>query len=337
MRKLLLPILGFVLLGSPAALAQDNTLFFENFQNGLPPSWTSSAALGVSLWHLAENGECGAVTRMAAFNHGPSACNYVGFAVDAQLQLPPITLTSAVPIPLFTFDYILDMDASDFVDITHVDSNGIYQLFGGTGFLVNDGALHSAALEVPYLQTQPFTNVFDFLLNSDGVGDQGRGLLIDNVRLTAVAPSSLYCGGALNASCPCGNGGGLHRGCANSTGEGALLRGAGAPSISAESLRLYATGLPAAVPTLFFEGSAQANAPFGDGRLCVGGTTIRLGTKTSVQHDAVYPDHGDGRISTLTMVSAGTTSYYQALYRDVAGPCHSGFNLSNGWSATWIP
>jgi hypothetical protein len=36
-------------------------------------------------------------------------------------------------------------------------------------------------------------------------------------------------------------------------------------------------------------------------------------------------------------VPAGATRYYQVLYRDVAGPCQSGFNLSNGWQTTWSP
>jgi hypothetical protein len=337
MRKLLHSILGLVLLGSPSAFAQDNTLFFENFQNGLPATWTSSAFLGQSLWHLAENGECGALTRMVAFNHGPAVCNYTGFAVDAQLEMPPITLTSAVPIPMLTFDYMLDVDAQDLIDVSHLDGNGASQLLADAGNLVHDGALHSIALDVPYLLTLPSSNVFDFLVSVDGDGDHGRGFFIDNVRLTAVAPSSLFCDGAVNASCPCGNGGGQHRGCANSTGEGALLRGAGAPSIGAESLRLYAIDVPSASPTLFFEGSAQASAAFGDGRLCVGGAVIRLGTKTSVQGLAVYPEHGDARIAGPSGVSAGSTRYYQALYRDAAGPCHSGLNLSNGWSATWIP
>jgi hypothetical protein len=323
-----------LLFTSSTALAQDTTILFEDFENGLPPDWQVS---GVPMWHVTQNGDCGSVTRMLAFNSGNPGCTYATGAVipGGVATLPPLGQISPLAPWQLSFDYILDVDATgDDVVLTSTNQAGIPIVFAGQQ-LINDGALHSIVLEVPS-STYPFPGISIYVFG-DGVGDQGRGLMIDNVRFSNTALGAIYCTGATNASCPCNNGGGPQRGCGNSLGIGAYLRGTGNPSLANDTLTLGVGDVPPAAPTLFFGGSSAINAPFGDGVRCVGGSITRLRIKTSPTGTAVYPEQGDAAISTVDPVSAGTTRHYQAMYRNLAGPCGGGFNLTNGWKTTWQP
>ncbi len=156
-------------------------------------------------------------------------------------------------------------------------------------------------------------------------------------------PLASYCAG-LAGTCPCGNAGGGVGGCANSVNAaGAILGANGEAVVSGDSLSLTASGMPATTTCLFFQGSAPVNSPsgvpFGDGLRCVGGTTVRLGTKTATAGSASYPAGADPRISVRGLVPVvGGTRYYQAWYRNAASFCTSStFNLSNGLRATWLP
>lgn len=324
------------LLMSTTALAQDTTLSFEDFENGLPVDWQTS---GVPMWHVTQNGDCGSVTRMLAFNTGNPGCTYATGAVipSGAATMPPFVLLSPQAPWQLSFDYILDIDATgDGVAISVTGAVGVPIIFASNQF-INDGALHSIVLPVPIGSTFP-SNSITFHFGADGVGDQGRGWMIDNVRFSNTAPGAIYCSGNTGSVCPCGNIGGPQRGCANSLGIGALLRGTGNPSLSSDTLLLGVGDVPQNAPTMFFSGSAGAvGVPFGDGRRCVGGAVARLRIKTSPTGTAVYPEQGDAPISTLEPVFAGTTRFYQAMYRNLAGPCGNGFNLTNGWMTTWGP
>ena len=75
----------FVSLLSSRASGQAQTLFFEDFESGAP-GWTMESATfdcscqdclcPIVMWHVSTDGECGAVTRMGAYNLAPTACNY---------------------------------------------------------------------------------------------------------------------------------------------------------------------------------------------------------------------------------------------------------------------
>lgn len=146
---------------------------------------------------------------------------------------------------------------------------------------------------------------------------------------------SLYCFGV---SCSCANND-PNAGCANGTGAGALLSGAGGPSIGAATFSLQGSQLPPGQPGLYFQGENAINGgngiPFGDGLRCAGMNVVRLEVRNS---------DGAGNSSTTIDIAnkggvvAGDTRRYQLWYRDPAGsPCGTFFNLSNGFELIWQP
>jgi len=148
-----------------------------------------------------------------------------------------------------------------------------------------------------------------------------------------------YCFGY--SACPCGNDAvaGSQQGCANSTGLGAALFGSGSSSIGADGLVLSVSNLP--IPgggsghALFFQGDAHANVPFQDGRRCVSGAQIRLGVQAHTGGSANFPAMGGMPISGVGAIGAPGARYYQVWYRNNAGPCGTGSNVSNGLAVIW--
>jgi hypothetical protein len=150
-----------------------------------------------------------------------------------------------------------------------------------------------------------------------------------------------YCFGEVG--CPCGNNSalGAGQGCLNTTGLGASLVGVGQTIVSADSLVLTVTNLPGATGfCLFFQGTTQPNAPFGDGKRCVGGSQIRLDNAAITAFASSYPQAGDPSISVKGVVPVnGAVRNYQVWYRN-SDPtfCTSAtFNFSNGVSVLWVP
>ncbi|MFT7669980.1 MAG: DNA-binding beta-propeller fold protein YncE [Planctomycetota bacterium] len=151
--------------------------------------------------------------------------------------------------------------------------------------------------------------------------------------------SSFCFGDNTGSACPCGNTGGTGEGCLNSSASGALLSYSGTPSTTIDSFALTASGLPASTPGLYFQGETVLNAGlgslFGDGLRCAGAAVTRLAIVTASAGLSSYPDLGDPSISTLGSVSAGDTRIYQLWFRDPAGPCSVGFNLTQALSVDW--
>ncbi len=144
--------------------------------------------------------------------------------------------------------------------------------------------------------------------------------------------------------CPCGNNStaGSGQGCRNSTGAGAQLLGAGLSSLTSDGLVLTVTGLP--IPggggpnyALFFQGDAQTNVPFQDGRRCVAGSQVRLATKGAFGGTTSYPQGGDLPVHIKGLVAGPGARYYQVWYRNGGGPCGTGSNFSSGVAVIWIP
>jgi hypothetical protein len=148
-----------------------------------------------------------------------------------------------------------------------------------------------------------------------------------------------YCFGT-PAICPCGNGGAQDAGCANSvfTGGAILRLAAGGVSLAADTVVLQAQQVPPGAPALFFQGTSAVTAPFGDGVRCVGGTLVRLATKTAVSGVCSFPEAGDPPLSVKGQVAAPGERRYQAWYRNAASFCTSEtFNMTNGMRVTWQP
>jgi hypothetical protein len=157
----------------------------------------------------------------------------------------------------------------------------------------------------------------------------------DSFRPLAVgAQHACECG----AGAPCGNPSN-EAGCANSTGTGGRLTATGSASVGGDTLVLRGSAMPATSTVLYFQGTLEiaggAGVLFGDGRRCAGGTVVRLGTKTNAGGASSWPELGDSPISARGAVPAGATRHYQAWYRNPAGPCGSGFNLTNSVSVAW--
>jgi hypothetical protein len=138
-------------------------------------------------------------------------------------------------------------------------------------------------------------------------------------------------------TCPCNNSFGIAQGCANSSCQGAVLRGSGSDSVSADDLSLTATGLTTG-PGLFFQGNNTVNGgagvAFGDGLRCVGGRIKRL----QVRFSTFGESSSTISIATRGEVIVGDTKFYQYWYRDPnVWICDNGFNTTNGYEVTWTP
>jgi hypothetical protein len=84
--------------------------------------------------------------------------------------------------------------------------------------------------------------------------------------------------------------------------------------------------------------AAGAGNVFGDGLRCVGGSTVRLATTSNVSGGSQFPDAGDPLLHVKGGVAAGDVRHYQVWYRNAAAFCNpQTFNLTNGWTVTWLP
>jgi hypothetical protein len=138
------------------------------------------------------------------------------------------------------------------------------------------------------------------------------------------------------ASGPCANPD-REAGCANSTGEGARLSGAGSASASADDLVLVAEDMPPGKSALLFAGTIRVNGgvglPFGDGLRCAGGAIQRLGIRST---GALGTASWGPGLSVQGGWGAGDLRTFQVWYRDGAhGSCSSGFNLTQGLEVTF--
>ncbi len=139
--------------------------------------------------------------------------------------------------------------------------------------------------------------------------------------------------------CPCANDGAPGNGCANSVNpNGANLDASG--STVANNVALLGSGMPATVSCIYLQGDGLADAAFGDGVRCAGGTLIRLRTRANVGGASAFPDSTD----TITLsarggvtVGSGVTRQYQTYYRNSAAlfcPPET-FNVTNGRQIVW--
>ncbi|QDV06749.1 hypothetical protein Poly30_22640 [Planctomycetes bacterium Poly30] len=125
----------------------------------------------------------------------------------------------------------------------------------------------------------------------------------------------------------------------NTTGLGARLRSSGTTSIGRND---FVLSVDQAIPNgagLFFYGFAEADAPLGDGRLCIGGTLQRAPAPTFFDGtgsgtwdvDLAAPPASSGP----NAITAGATVRFQLWYRDVGSP--AGSNASNALRARFLP
>lgn len=163
------------------------------------------------------------------------------------------------------------------------------------------------------------------------------GLRFDNICLVVKPLLPLGSAGCFcSVFPPCGNLAGPEEGCENTSGSGigGKLRGYGSNRIHIGTAYLHATQChPGGFGVVLQSQTIVSPTPFGDGLRCLGSGAIR---STVMQAD----DNGEfttfGAIP-LPLGGAGVGAYhYQLWYRSPAGPCNSGFNLTNSLSADFL-
>lgn len=160
--------------------------------------------------------------------------------------------------------------------------------------------------------------------------------MVGTVTVLDGEPGTSFCD-CSGGNSPCSNPGGAGEGCANSTGTGATLSGAGSTSALTDDLTLSGSNLLPGQASLLFMGTAQVNGgmgfTFGDGLRCAGGQVTRLGVRIpNGSGDATW---GPG-LNSGGLWAASDTRHFQIWYRNTTGgPCGNQFNVSNGYSVTF--
>jgi hypothetical protein len=348
MRNTFFAVMLLAASASSTAHAQ-TVVFHEDFESGLG-AWT---ATGLWNWEL-DTDPCGAT--QAPFPAGSGAA-YFGIDGACNYDLGPVTprgslvLLEPVLIPaggvraMLRFRYVLAMEfwdedqCWDYADASVGPGSPLWQgCYLGSPTPPAPG-WHDAELDITALVGQSVRPRF-IAGATDSMFNSTLGWLIDDVRIELEAGFPI-CG----APCPCGNEVGTPLfdrtvGCENSRGTGAVLAGGGAPSVSADTLTLTARGMPPTTTALLVQGPLEQGAPFGHGRLCVGGAIRRLLARGAVDGVAAFPGSVPHGIATLGAVPpAGGMRVYQVFYRDQApGHCNpERFNLSNGYRIGWTP
>lgn len=143
--------------------------------------------------------------------------------------------------------------------------------------------------------------------------------------------------------CPCGEAGGLGRGCATVPNPaGALLRATGRASVASDTMRLHVEGVPPGARVVILEGTrATAPASLYGGLRCLGGLVCRLSIGDA-ESQALRVPSSDGvglhSISTI-LVQPGRSRYYQAVYHPT-GSLHLtcwGASTTNAVGVLWVP
>ncbi|MDZ4771770.1 MAG: hypothetical protein SGI72_01410 [Planctomycetota bacterium] len=185
--------------------------------------------------------------------------------------------------------------------------------------------------------------------NSANGGPMTKALGLDNwvvrANLARPRPGTLgvvaCVGSEIGNLCPCFTSvllGNANRGCPHSIEpRGAMLVGIGTASVANDTVILHVDGMPNSF-CLYFQGTALVSVPFGDGKLCVGGTIVRLSVKLYICNSSQYPAGSEPSISVQSGIVTPGRSVYQVWYRAAALFCTgSTFNLTNSLAIRWTP
>ncbi len=141
---------------------------------------------------------------------------------------------------------------------------------------------------------------------------------------------------------PCGNVD-KNAGCINSTGVGATLGAAGSSSVALDELRFEARKLQPNKSAILFMGGGVGGAVLGDGLRVVasaGAGFYRYGLMQSNAEGAALRTNIISRSQLFPptgRIQPGSVWNFQVWYRDSAGPCGSGTNVTNALEVTFRP
>ncbi len=169
---------------------QSQVLYFEDFETG-GIDWTATGTPQV-LWHVSEDGECGAVTRMAVYNRFPAACDYrIGGSSSGQFLSPVFTIDGPHSI-VVQLDYRQETDeGSPCVEIVNEADGKCDTIIGCTccSDPFNSSVVTQASGALPnlnYWRRKKVRLRFSFKADSDG--NLGFGCMVDNIRVVASGP-----------------------------------------------------------------------------------------------------------------------------------------------------
>jgi hypothetical protein len=201
---------------------------------------------------------------------------------------------------------------------------------GGAGIQQSIGSVSPAVGVWSYAQAEEAS----ILGGLSYVNIHNAGFPAGEIRGQICPEPTTYCECTSPQSCAIADADG---GCGNTTGDGASLTFAGIPSLSVGSLSITSSPVPANEFGIFFMGPSQilgmpigTGVAFGDGRRCVGGSTLRFPLRNSGAGGSTTEPAGLSAFHGLIM--PGDTWNFQHWYRNPGGSCGSAFNLSNALS-----
>lgn len=179
------------------------------------------------------------------------------------------------------------------------------------------------------------------------IQDVNNPNFIDNFFAAKVEENNpfFYCPGV---ACPCGNDAiSAIAGCANSTGDGALLASSGTLSVATDDLVLTMSQVPPdQFGLIYFGAGSELCAQWGDGLRGVQpgppAAFMRFDVQNSGAAGAISAGPGlvaqaAATYGAMGQILGGSTWFFQGYYRDAAGgsPCGQRFNLSNALGVTF--
>jgi hypothetical protein len=173
-------VAGAVLL-SGAALGQAQTLFNEDFENGLA-GWTLSGS-SASLWHVANPSECGSVTKMLAYNLGTSTCNYQwGSTHNAEAISPAFVLSGQAPFFIsLKFARSVNSIESTGLDIEDITDGSVHGVTVSPPMTTNHSSIVQTSGGLPSGANAGHLVRLRFRITGDQFGNTGFGWLIDDI------------------------------------------------------------------------------------------------------------------------------------------------------------
>lgn len=171
--------------------------------------------------------------------------------------------------------------------------------------------------------------------------------VVDHVVVSDIGAGTEFCfGDGSGAACPCSNTGIVGRGCDNSAATGGARLDASGTTRPDTLVLLSRFELPS-VSSVLLQGSTTlgGTVSFGDGLRCIGGTLLRLYTKSASGGTVIFPNAADLPIGARSAalgdsIPAGASRLYQVYYRDpdatfCPAPAGDAWNASNARSLVW--
>jgi hypothetical protein len=311
--------IGFKMNGTARALGENFVQIAIQGENFRPASalGVGDGRVGISQW-----GRTGDISMWLAAQAGPSN---VAVMTDNGVQQGGLGTYINFPGGNVGYDFC-------FRQFRQGDVGGSTQMF-----------FDLTALQNIYGGVSPIGTIGDKFTISIYNTDEGwvdAGMVVFGMPDTDFVP--ICFGDGTGTVCPCSNNApvGSEAGCLNSNGTAGRLTASGVASLSNDTLSLSGSGMINSF-AIYIQGT-QANASgigsvLGDGKLCVTGSLMRLGTVLNAGGASSVPNASNPLpLSVRGGVTSPGKRTYQIYYRNPAEFCTTGtFNLTNAMIVSW--